>query len=119
MTDSDYNYLAKRLKLMAHPERLRMLDVLRRSPECVCHLEALLGRPQPYISQQVRLLHRAGVLRSEKRGQNTFYRVSDPEMLSWLNQVLGPVPQAEREIHQALPDCTCPKCQHEPVRLYA
>ena len=116
---TDYERLAQRLKLMAHPERLRMLDILRRSPECVCHLEALMGRPQPYISQQVRLLHRAGVLKSEKRGQNTFYRVSDPEMLVWLNQVLGPVLAEEREIHQALPECVCPKCQREPMMLYA
>ncbi|HEY53290.1 MAG TPA: winged helix-turn-helix transcriptional regulator [Caldilineae bacterium] len=116
---TDYERLSQRLKLMAHPERLRMLDILRRSPECVCHLEALMDRPQPYISQQVRLLHRAGVLRSEKRGQNTFYRVADPEMLAWLDQVLGPVPEEEREIHHLLPDCVCPKCQREEVRLYA
>lgn len=115
---TDYERLAQRLKLMAHPARLNMLDVLRRSPECVCHLEALLGRPQPYISQQVRLLHRAGVLQSEKRGQNTFYRVSDPEMLAWLDQVLGPVPVEARKIHQSLSDCVCPKCQREEVRLY-
>ncbi len=119
MTDPDYNYLAKRLKLMAHPERLRMLDVLRSSPECVCHLETLLSRPQPYISQQVRMLHRAGVLKSEKQGQNTFYRVSDPQMLVWLDQVLGPVPVGERERHHALPHCVCPKCQRESVRLFA
>jgi len=118
VTTPDYDHLAKRLKLMAHPERLRMLDILRRSPECVCHLEVLLGRPQPYISQQVRLLHRTGVLHSEKRGQNTFYRVSDSELLAWLNQVLGPVPEAERGSHQALPDCVCPKCQRRPVRSY-
>ncbi|HEY53288.1 MAG TPA: winged helix-turn-helix transcriptional regulator [Caldilineae bacterium] len=114
---TDYERLAQRLKLMAHPERLRMLDILRRSPECVCHLEALMGRPQPYISQQVRLLHRAGVLQSEKRGQNTFYRVSNPEMLAWLSQVLGPVPEVERGIHRPLPDCVCPKCQRGPVLL--
>ena len=118
MPDPDYNTLAKRLKLMAHPERLRMLNVLRSSPECVCHLEALLGRPQPYVSQQVRMLHRAGVLKSEKQGQNTFYQVSDPQMLAWLDQVLGPASVFGQEMHQALSDCVCPKCQREPMILY-
>lgn len=113
----DYQHLSQRLKLMAHPERLRMLDVLRHDSECVCHLEALLDRPQPYISQQVRMLHRAGVLKSEKRGQNTFYRVSDSEVLTWLSQVLGPVSESEQGQPQPLPDCLCPECQNE--RSYA
>ncbi|NOZ50181.1 MAG: winged helix-turn-helix transcriptional regulator [Chloroflexi bacterium] len=116
---TDYKHLSQRLKLMAHPERLRMLDVLRRNPECVCHLEALLGRPQPYISQQVRMLHRAGVLKSEKLGQNTFYRVSDPEMLAWLDLVLGAVPVALLGRHETATACVCPQCQREPVTLYA
>jgi DNA-binding transcriptional ArsR family regulator len=39
--EPDYRRLSEKLKLLAHPERLRILDVLRREPECVCHLEAL------------------------------------------------------------------------------
>ncbi|MEZ4621446.1 MAG: ArsR family transcriptional regulator [Caldilineaceae bacterium] len=50
----DYQQLSTQLKLLAHPERLRILDLLRREPVCVCHLEALLDKPQPYISQQLR-----------------------------------------------------------------
>lgn len=114
---TDYQLLSQRLKLLAHPERLRMLDALRRSPECVCHLEALLGRPQPYISQQVRLLHRAQVLKSEKQGQNTFYRIADPEMLDWLNEVLGPAGELDR--YEPLAECVCPACQNESAQSFA
>jgi DNA-binding transcriptional ArsR family regulator len=48
-----YQQLRESFKLLARPERLRFLDVLRREPECVCHLEVLLGKPQPYVSQQL------------------------------------------------------------------
>ena len=65
----DYETLSSRLKLLAHPERLRILDVLRRDAECVCHLEALLGKPQPYVSQQLRFLRQAGLIVDEKEGQ--------------------------------------------------
>jgi hypothetical protein len=36
-----YTSYADRFKLLGHPMRLLILDALRRTPECVCHLEAL------------------------------------------------------------------------------
>lgn len=69
MATIDYEGLSTRLKLLAHPERLRILDAVRRDSECVCHLEALLGKPQPYVSQQLRLLRDAGVIIDEKQGR--------------------------------------------------
>ncbi len=87
----DYETVSSRLKLLAHPERLRILDVLRRDAECVCHLEALLGKPQPYVSQQLRFLRQAGFIVDEKEGQNVYYRLVDTEVIRWLDQMLGPV----------------------------
>ena len=74
MTAPDYDQLSSRIKLLAHPVRLRILDVLHREPECVCHLETLLEKPQPYVSQQLRVLRQAGVIQDEKDGQNVYYR---------------------------------------------
>ena len=62
MEAARYDELSARLKLLAHPERLRILDAVRRGRECVCHLEVLLGKPQPYVSQQLRLLRDAGII---------------------------------------------------------
>ncbi len=107
---TDYATISRRLKLLAHPERLRILDALRGSPECVCHLEALLGRPQPYISQQLRMLSKAGVIQGRREGANIFYRVIDPEILAWLELILGPTPSAARQ-HAPVDGCVCPKCR--------
>jgi len=109
-TSSDLNDYAERFKLLGHPVRLQILDVLRRSPECVCHLEALLGKPQPYISQQLRLLREAGVVADSKEGLNVFYHLVDSQVAALLNAALGPVLPGERTLHQALPGCICPKC---------
>ena len=87
----NYEYLSDRFKLLAHPERLRILDALRRDAECVCHLEALLGKPQPYVSQQLRILREANLIVDEKDGLNVYYRLVDEEMTAWLDVVLGPV----------------------------
>ena len=70
MRHPNYKQLANRMKLLSYPERLRILDVLRQDTECVCHLEALLDKPQPYVSQQLRVLREAGIIQDEKHGHN-------------------------------------------------
>ena len=43
---TDYVVQAQILKSLAHPVRLQILDLLRHSEECVCHMEAALKRRQ-------------------------------------------------------------------------
>ena len=118
-TVPDYETLSNRLKLLAHPERLRILDVLRRDAECVCHLEALLGKPQPYVSQQLRFLRQAGLIVDEKEGQNVYYRLVDSEVMAWLDQMLGPATSEHPTMtaHKQVIACPCPKCSEEEVTL--
>lgn len=122
MAAISYKENARRFKLLGHPIRLQILDILRRSPECVCHLEATLGRPQPYISQQLRLLREAGIIADSKDGLNVFYHLSDPAVAALLNSALGPVLPGGHNRRTATPHCVCPKCvEHErqEVRLIA
>lgn len=111
----DYAAISATLKLLAHPERLRILDAIRRDSECVCHLEALLGKPQPYVSQQLRLLREAGMIADERVGQNIYYRLNDEAVRLWLTSILGPVegemPDMAR--HKKAIVCPCPKCNEE------
>lgn len=115
----DYDVLSSRLKLLAHPERLRILDAIRRDSECVCHLEAMLGKPQPYVSQQLRLLREAGLIADEKQGQNVFYRLSDETVRTWLDSVLGPAVGEHPDLtpHKKVISCPCPKCHDEPQAI--
>jgi ArsR family transcriptional regulator len=120
MKNPDYEALSARLRLLAHPERLRILDAVRRDAECVCHLEALLDKPQPYVSQQLRLLREAGLVCAEQQGQNIYYRLADGEVREWLDAILG---FFEGELpgmaaHKQVIACACPKCSNEssPVR---
>ena len=117
MGEVDYEVLSARLKVLSHPERLRILDVLRRESECVCHLEALLAKPQPYVSQQLRLMREAGIITDDKQGQNVFDWLADDEVRQWLDVVLGlPVGEhAEIERHKKVVACACPKCTEQPL----
>ncbi|MCB0095994.1 MAG: metalloregulator ArsR/SmtB family transcription factor [Caldilineaceae bacterium] len=109
--DTKYQAISNQLKLLAHPERLRILDVLRREPECVCHLEALLEKPQPYVSQQLRFLRNANMIRDQRRGQNIYYEIADDDVMGWLEHILGPMQEDAWLAHlkKTLP-CQCPTC---------
>ncbi len=113
LSEPDYETLSNQFKLLAHPERLRILDVLRREPECVCHLEALLSKPQPYVSQQLRVLREANIIQDEKDGVNVFYRLIDKEVAAWLDLALGPAQGEHPEMarHKRVISCPCPKCE--------
>lgn len=111
--EPDYERLSATLRLLAHPERLRILDVLRRDSECVCHLEARLHKPQPYVSQQLRLLREADLITDEKTGNNVYYRLVDPDVITWLDKIFGPIinEHAVMAHHKKRIACSCPKCK--------
>lgn len=104
----NYEAVSEQFKLLSHPERLRILSILHQDAECVCHLEAVLQKPQPYISQQLRILRQAGVITDEREGSNVFYRLIDDDVRRILDLVLGP---RAGHVRMAQPDrCICPKC---------
>jgi ArsR family transcriptional regulator len=67
--------LAERLKTLADPTRLRMLDLLAQQGDslCVCHITGQFPIHQPTISHHLRLLREAGLVDCEKRGVWAYY----------------------------------------------
>ena len=100
---------------MAHPVRLRILDILQADSECVCHLSAALGKPQPYVSQQLAVLRKAGLVVDEKEGTNSFYRLANPLVSRQVRAILGSAGDRPAEVellcHHAIDGCICPKCR--------
>jgi ArsR family transcriptional regulator len=111
-----YSQQADRFKALAHPIRLAILEVLREGEACVCHIQAILGLRQAYISQQLMLLRRAGLVADRKDGLNVFYRVTDPNVfvLMDLTRISDAPPGRLRKPDPA--NCPCPNCnQHVAV----
>lgn len=65
------------LEALAHPIRLRLLAALAANPGrvCVCDLEAIVPVKQPTVSHHLRILRKAGLVDSERRGLWAHYRV--------------------------------------------
>ena len=106
VTEGDYRQTAGLFQTLSHPARLQILDELRRDEACVCHLQTVLGRPQAYVSQQLRVLREAGLVTDRKDGLLVYYRLADGRIERLLEQVLGPA--GERTCS---PECPCPRCQ--------
>ena len=106
MTRSSYRRATQLFHLLSHQGRLHILDELRRDEACVCHLQTALGRPQAYVSQQLRVLREAGVVADRKDGQLVYTQCADPQARELLEKVLGPAGHRER-----IEGCPCPRCQ--------
>ncbi len=105
-----YATAAQHFKLLSHPARLAILDALRTDEQCVCHLEALLGYRQAYLSQQLAILRDAGMIQDRRDGWNIFYRVSQPEVFTILDTVFALTGQQQQALPPSSPSCPCPKC---------
>src|SRR5690349_4026434 len=62
------------LRALAAPVRIAIVLQLRESERCVHELVGALGVTQPLISQHLRVLKAAGVVRGERAGREVLYR---------------------------------------------
>jgi DNA-binding transcriptional ArsR family regulator len=102
-------------KALMHPARLAILEILRQGEACVCHIEALLGFRQAYISQHLAVLREAGLVQDRRDGWNVFYQVTGPELFDVLDisANLAGEPDAGHRVIITPHNCPCPKCNSE------
>jgi ArsR family transcriptional regulator len=93
-------------QVLSHQARLHILDELRKDEACVCHLQTVLGRPQAYVSQQLRVLRDEGLVIDRRDGTLVYYRLADDRVERLLDDVLGP--PGERV---CVDSCPCPHCR--------
>ena len=67
--------LVRSLKAIADDNRMKILTLLLSSDLCVGALASHLGISKPAVSQHLRILRKAGLVRGEKRGYWTHYTV--------------------------------------------
>ena len=100
-------------KVLTHPARIAILEILRDGEHCVCHMESRLGLRQAYISQQLAVLREAGLIQDRREGWNIFYRVVDNRIFEVLEMVRKITGLTLPDINQIGFQCTCPKCMAE------
>jgi ArsR family transcriptional regulator len=69
---------AEFFRVLGHPARVRILELLREGEQPVGDLQAELEIDSSGTSQHLGALRRQGILESRRDGTSVFYRVKDP-----------------------------------------
>ncbi len=69
---------AELFKALAHPARVRVLEVLVEGERTVGEIQPLVGIEASHLSQQLGVLRRAGLVTSRREGSAVIYALRDP-----------------------------------------
>lgn len=96
----DISEMASLLKLLGDKTRLTILSCLKERELCVCELVDLLKISQPAMSQQLKKLRLAGIIRERRKGTWVYYRLSEA------------LPDAVSVVINGLPDQNIGGCEN-------
>jgi len=71
---------AECLKTLAHPVRLRIVQLLLRGRYTVGQLAQECQVPDNVASEHLRLMQRCGFFTSERQGRRVYYQVAEPHL---------------------------------------
>lgn len=108
-----YETEIKIMKALTHPTRIAILEILRNGEQCVCHMEAILGLRQAYISQQLMVLREARLVQDRREGWNNYYRVIRPEIYNLLDAARQMAGKSAVQLVTLPISCNCPNCKGE------
>ena len=75
------------LKAVAHPVRLRIIELLENGEKCVGDIVKGVDGKQSITSQQLNMMKDKGVLGCKREGVKVFYRIANPNVIKLLHCV--------------------------------
>jgi len=88
-TIHDFVDAAECLKTLAHPVRLRVIQLLLHGRFTVGELAEDCEIPDNVASEHLRLLQRCGFLVSERDGRRVFYQIAEPHLAKLMACIEG------------------------------
>ena len=85
MTKPVYQAKAEFFKVLGHPARIRVLEVLREGECSVSDLVPQVGIESSHLSQQLGIMRRANLVRARKVGSTVFYSVINETLFELLD----------------------------------
>ena len=80
---------AEYLKALAHPTRIRILELLEAQGRCVSNIGEKLDLKQSNISQHLGILKSRGILSLRREGGHSIYCIKDPRVVKILELLRG------------------------------
>jgi DNA-binding transcriptional ArsR family regulator len=72
--------IPKMFKALGHPIRYKIVKFLLNGEKCVCKLNENMEFSQSNLSQHLKILKEAGILKSRKNGLNIHYSVTNNDV---------------------------------------
>lgn len=93
MEELAYKIKADFLRILSHPVRLQIIELLKNGEKNVGSIVKALGIPQSSLSRHLLNLKEAGILKSRQQGTTIFYDIEDYGIF----QILRPIAQMLRK----------------------
>jgi DNA-binding transcriptional ArsR family regulator len=84
MTQSLQRFKAEFFKALAHPTRIRILELLKAGEKSVSEIQAELAAEGSTASQQLAILRMKNLVDTRKAGNLIYYRLRDPQIIELL-----------------------------------
>ncbi|WP_345240448.1 metalloregulator ArsR/SmtB family transcription factor [Pontibacillus salipaludis] len=90
---------SKVLKLLGDQTRLTIVGLIKDTECCVCELVEILDMSQPSISQHLRKLRDAGIVKEKRKGHWMFYALNeDHAAFDLISRILEHMPDQKEKI---------------------
>jgi len=76
---------AEMVRVLGHPVRLRIVELLEAGEQTVTQLQEGLEAPQALVSQQLARMRAAGIVAGRRGGSNVWYSIADPRVVRMLD----------------------------------
>jgi DNA-binding transcriptional ArsR family regulator len=68
------------IKVVGHPDRLRILEFLEEGERCVGEIQEVLELPQAIVSQHLAKMRGWNIVESRREGTHVFYHIIEPKV---------------------------------------
>ncbi|MFX0013327.1 MAG: ArsR/SmtB family transcription factor [Promethearchaeota archaeon] len=79
--NNSLNLQAELCQSLTHPFRLKILQLLQDGEKNVSDIKSITRKPQPYISQHLRVLRDKGAVTTRREANEVYYSLADPRIL--------------------------------------
>ena len=76
---------ADMVRVLGHPVRLRIVELLETGERTVKEIQEALEAPQALVSQQLARMRGAGIVTGRRGGANVWYCIADPRVIRMLD----------------------------------
>jgi DNA-binding transcriptional ArsR family regulator len=90
------NELARLLGVLAHPERIRIIEELSSKELDVSELQSCLELSQPSVSRHLGIMKANRIVAERKEGRRVYYHLSVPLLARWLVEGLDIIVEREK-----------------------